>query len=228
MKKKLVLLLVFGGLLITTSYSQVIIQGGIGGGYYGGRSYYRGGGYVRRGGHNNNNRRKESYFQPEVNISLGYGFPNVDAYQFPNDYYSGVYKGTVTQTGPFTGAIDYRYNRYNSIGVLATYGKVGVPYYDVNNNSYQGNVNLETWSVMLNIMQYAPLSNSTTLYFREALGANINNTSYTGNITNYEPNAFAYQLGLGVKFKLTDNVSFFTEAGYGKYILHGGLSFAFK
>ena len=227
MKKKLVLLLVFGGLLITTSYAQVIIHGGIGGGYYGG-GYYRGG--YSRGGRRSqsNNRNKEPHFDPVVYLSLGYGFPNVDAYQFTNDYYNGLYKGSVSQTGPFTGSIDYRYNRYNSIGVLATYGKVGVPYYDINSSSYQGNVNLETWSVMLNIMQYAPLSNSATMYFREALGANINNTSYTGNIANYEPNAFAYQLGLGVKFKLTDNVSFFTEAGYGKYILHGGLSFAFK
>ena len=226
MKKVYFLLIILGSLFTTTTFAQVIIHGGIGGGYYGGGGYYHGGGYgrVRRQG---NNRRREPPFQPVVHVSVGYGFPNVDAYQFSDGYYTGLYKGNVTQTGPVTGAIDYQYNRYNSIGVMAMYGKLGIPYYDGNNN-YQGSVNLENWSVMLNIMQYAPLSNSATLYFREALGANINNVSYTGNISSFQPNSFAYQVGVGAKFKMTDNVSFFAEAGYGKYILNGGLSFAFK
>ena len=221
MKKKYFLFVLTSILLITTTYAQVFIGGRIGGGYG-----YRGGYGHRR----SQPRQVYSTFKPVVYVSLGYGFPNVDGYQFSNDYYNGLYKGNISQTGPFTGSIDYRYNRYNSIGVMAAYGKVGVPYNDIT-NTYQGTVNLETWSVMLNFMQYAPLSNSATLYFREALGANINNisnTGYVGNYVNYEPNVFAYQLGIGVKFKLTDNVSFFTEAGYGKYILHGGLSFAFK
>jgi hypothetical protein len=221
MKKKYFLLLLIGGLFMTTTYAQVIIGGRIGGGY--------GYGYGHR--HYRSARPTYPTFKPVVYASIGYGFPNVDAYQFSDDYYNGLYKGTVSsQTGPITGSIDYRYNRYNSIGVLATYGKVGVPYYD-GANTYQGTVNLETWSVMLNIMQYAPLSNSATLYFREALGANINNisnTGYVGNYVNYQPDVFAYQLGIGVRFKLTQNVGFFTEAGYGKYIIHGGLSFAFN
>jgi Outer membrane protein beta-barrel domain len=222
MKKKYWLLLLITGLFMTNTYSQVFIGGRIGGGFgYGGG--YRGGYGHRR----SQPRKTYSTFKPEVYVSLGYGFPNVDAYQFSNDYYDGLYKGNVSQTGPFTGSIDYRYNRNNSIGIMATYGKVGVPYNDIY-NSYQGTINMETWSVLLNFMQYAPLSNSATLYFREAIGANINNVSYVGSLSNYEPDAFAYQLGIGAKFKLTDNVSFFTEAGYGKYILHGGLSFAFK
>jgi len=224
MKKKYGLLLLISGLFMSTTFAQVFIGGRIGGGFgYGGG--YRGGYGHRR----TQSRPRQTYstFKPEVYVSLGYGFPNVDAYQFSNDYYNGFYKGNVSQTGPFTGSIDYKYSRYNSIGIMATYGKVDVPYNDASNN-YQGTVNLETWSVMLNFMQYAPLSNSATLYFREALGANINNVSYTGNVDNYQPDAFAYQLGIGMKFKIAENTSFFTEAGYGKYILHGGLSFSFK
>ena len=222
MEKKYPFLLLISMLLITTTYSQVFIGGRIGGGYrYGGG--YRGS-YVHR---RPQSRQSYSTFKPVVYLSLGYGFPNVDAYQFSSDYNSGLFKGNVYQNGPFTGSIDYRYNRNNSIGVMTTFGKVSVPYNDIY-NSYQGTINLETWSVMLNFMQYAPLSNSGTLFFREALGANINNVSYTGNISSYEPDAFAYQLGIGVKFRLANNLGFFTEAGYGKYIINGGLSFSFN
>ena len=220
MKKKYALLFILCSLSLTATYAQVIIGGGYGGGYYRGRVHVRGG---RRPA--NNYRKPEPSFAPEVNISIGYGFPNVDAYQFSNYY--GLYKGNVTQTGSVTGAIDYRYNRYNSIGVMATYGKVDIPYTDAYNN-YQGKINLESWSVMLNIMQYAPLTNSATLYFHEAIGANINNTSYYGNVPTPTPYALAYQLSIGARFKITENASFFGEAGYGKYIIHGGLSFSFQ
>jgi hypothetical protein len=37
----------------------------------------------------------------------------------------------------------------------------------------------------------------------------------------------AYQVGLGANFKLSPNAGFFIEAGYGKYILNGGLSLKF-
>lgn len=224
MKKRYALLFILGSLFITTTYAQVIIGGRIGGGIgrgYGRIRYSKGGGRRPL----NNYKPKESAFKPEVNFSIGYGFPNVDAYQF-SDYY-GLYKGNISQAGPITGSIDYRYNRYNSIGVMATYGKVSVPYSDGLNN-YQGKVDLENWSVMLNFMQYSTLTNSATLYFHEALGANINNTSYYGNLPTTSPNVFAYQLGIGARFKITENASFFGEAGYGKYIIHGGLSFSFK
>ena len=224
MKKKYALLFILSGLFLTTTYAQVIIGGRIGGGYgrgYGRIRYSRGVGRRPQKSY----KQKEPPFKPEVNVSIGYGFPNVDAYQFSD--YAGLYRGNTSQTGPITGAFDYRYNRYNSIGIMATYGMLSLPYTDPNNN-YQGKINLENWSVMLNIMQYSPLTNSATLYFHEAIGANINNTSYYGNVPLTSPSGLAYQLGIGAKFKITDNASFFAEAGYGKYILHGGLSFSFK
>jgi len=50
-----------------------------------------------------------------------------------------------------------------------------------------------------------------------------------GNKLNYieKPSELAYQAGLGAQFSLSDNARIFLEAGYGKYILHGGLSFVF-
>ena len=67
-------------------------------------------------------------------------------------------------------------------------------------------------------------------YLRTAIGFNLwdqNFTDGTGNKINV-PNTLpdlAYQLGLGVKFKITERTGLFIEGGYGKYILHGGLSF---
>ena len=218
MKKKYYLLLLFCGFLMTTTYAQVIIGGRIGGGY--GYGHYRIG---RRPAPTSRRVVKQPPYNPVVYINLGYGFPNLDANQFP-EYY-GLYKGSVSQTGPVTASIDYRYSRYSSIGILATYGQVSVPYTDYN-NLYQGSSKLENWSVMANFMQYAPLSSTATLYFREAIGANIGNA--TSTVFPFEPSTFAYQLGVGAKFDISKKTAFFAEAGYGKYILHGGLSFSFK
>jgi len=218
MKKNYYLLLLFCGLFMTTTYAQVIIGGRIGGGYGYGYGHYRMG---RRP--QNKQREKQPAYKPVVYLSVGYGFPNLDANEFP-DYY-GLYKGSVSQTGPVTASIDYRYSRYSSIGILATYGKVSVPYTNYN-NVYQGSSSLENWSVMANFMQYSPLSNTATLYFREAIGVNIGNA--TSTISPIEPSTLAYQLGVGAKFDISKNTAFFAEAGYGKYILHGGLSFSFK
>lgn len=190
-------------------------------------------GYSPRRYPQNRNRQNKDLpiFKPFVSISLGYGFPNLDKYQLPNDSYN-YYQGNITQTGPVTGSIDYRFSRTASIGVLVTHGNVSIPYYDYNATSspaYTGN--LDNWSIMLNYVTYMPVAgDKISPYFRTAIGFNLWNQNFTdgtGNKIN-EPNNLpdlAYQLGLGVKFKLTDRTGLFIEGGYGKYILHGGLSF---
>ena len=171
-------------------------------------------------------------FQPTVNVSFGYGFPNLDKDQLP-DFYN-LYKGTTTsQTGPVTGAIDYRFSRNMSIGVLVTHGNVSVPYYSYNEPSspvFTGS--LENWSVMLNFMRYIPATEKISPYLRTAIGINAWQQSYTdaqGNKINMDgaPSQLAYQVGLGANFYLSKNAGLFLEAGYGKYILHGGLTFKF-
>ena len=171
-------------------------------------------------------------FQPTVNLSFGYGFPNLDKDQLP-DFFN-LYKGTTTsQTGPVTGAIDYRFSRNMSIGVLVTHGNVKVPYYNYNEPSspvFTGS--LDNWSVMLNFMRYIQATEKITPYIRTAIGINTWQQNYTdaqGNKVNMDgsPSDIAYQVGLGANFYLTKNAGLFLEAGYGKYILHGGLTFKF-
>ncbi len=176
-------------------------------------------------------RQPQPKFDPIVHFSLGYGYPNLDANQLAQFYnYS---RGPVTQTGPITGAIDVQYSRNASIGVMVTHGQVSSAYYDYNNLSGPAVVNgsLDNWSVMLNLMNYIPTgSNKISPYFRTAIGLNIWNQNYTdangsklGLVSDL--NQFAYQVGLGVNFNLSKNTGLFMEAGYGKYIAHGGLSF---
>ncbi len=81
----------------------------------------------------NQNYAKRPPFQPTLNFSIGYGFPNLDKDQFAN--FLDAYRGTATQKGPITGAVDYQFSRNMSIGVMGTYGKVTAPYYDYNSNS---------------------------------------------------------------------------------------------
>jgi predicted porin len=161
-------------------------------------------------------------FDPIIHFSLGYGYPNLDATQLAGFY--NYYRGTVTQTGPITGAIDYQYSQNASIGVLVTHGQVNASYYDYNNPSGPPVMNgsLDNWSVMLNMMNYIPTNGGKVIH--------IWNQNYTdGSGTKLglvlDPNQFAYQVGLGANIKLSKNTGLFMEAGYGKYILHGGLSF---
>ena len=169
-------------------------------------------------------------FDPIIHFSLGYGYPNLDGNQLAGFY--NYYKGPLTQTGPITGAIDYQYSQNASIGVMVTHGQVNASYFDYNNPGGPPVMNgsLDNWSVMLNMMNYMPTSGIVVPYFRTAVGINIWNQNYTDGAGNKlglmsDPNQFAYQVGLGANIKLSKNTGLFMEAGYGKYILHGGLSF---
>ena len=182
--------------------------------------------------HHRPQQRNLPKFNPTVSVSFGYGFPNLDKDQLP-DFYN-LYKGTATsQTGPVTGAIDYRFSRAMSIGVLVTHGNVSAPYYNYNDPAspaFTGS--LENWSVMLNFMRFIQASDKISPYLRTAIGINSWQQSYKdgqGNKINMDgvPSQLAYQVGLGANFYLSKNAGLFLEAGYGKYILHGGLTFKF-
>ncbi len=51
-------------------------------------------------------------FKPTLNLSFGYGFPNLDVNELP--IFTKLYRGSVSsQMGPVTGTIDYRFARLN-------------------------------------------------------------------------------------------------------------------
>ena len=177
-----------------------------------------------------NPRNKLPKFERAVLLSFGYGFPNLDKEQLIS--FANYSRGSFSQTGPITGAIDYRFSRMMSIGIMVTHGKVTVPYTAFNGNSaIKGS--LENWAFMLNFVRYIPVPNKKiSPYLRTALGVNSWKESYTdesgANLNFFDPPTdFAYQAGIGANFSLSKNAGFFIEAGYGKYILHGGLSFRF-
>ncbi|HSC40466.1 MAG TPA: hypothetical protein VLD19_21435, partial [Chitinophagaceae bacterium] len=135
----------------------------------------------------------------------------------------------------FIGSIDYQFNRRMSIGVLVTHGTVSAPYYDYNNGSntpdFTGKLN--NTSVMLDLVRYIPAGPVVTPYLRTAIGVNIWQQNYTSGsgqqVTDgVDLPALAYQLSFGAKFHLSKQAGLFVEAGYGKYILNGGLAFSFK
>ena len=170
-------------------------------------------------------------FEPTVNVSFGYGFPNLDKYQLPIFY--NYYMGPYSQTGPVTGAVDYQFNRVVSVGVMVTHGRVSVPYYEYNNVFPSLRGSLSNWSFMLNLVRYMPVASpKITPYFRSSIGVNSWQQNFTDaggskvNMSLY-PSDFAYQVSMGAKFNLTKNAGMFLEAGYGKYILQGGLAFKF-
>ncbi len=215
------------GILIILLYSsavdaQIGIRVGPGFGY-GMRAYPR---YPR----GNNQKKDADYsFKPSVNISLGYGFPNLDKNQFASTYY--YYPGTATQTGPLIGSVDYQFNRAMAIGLLITNGMVNAPYYSYSSSSPSFTGSLNNTAVMLDFVRYIPVTGKVVAPFiRTAIGINIWNENYTdpsGNKINFtsNPSDFAYQISLGANFYVAKKAGLFIEAGYGKYILNAGLAF---
>lgn len=178
-------------------------------------------------------REKLPRFTPTVNLSFGYGFPALDKDFLPEFY--EAYRGNVSQTGSITGALDYQFSRRMSVGIVVTHNKVSAPYYDYYSSSSVPafTADLNNWSFMLNITRYIPLSAAVTPYIKTAIGINAWQQTYTdvhGNEAPVIPAALpdlAYQVGLGARFNVSKNAGLFIEAGYGKYIAHGGLSLRF-
>lgn len=172
-------------------------------------------------------------FKPVMNVSIGYGFPNLDKIYLP-EYYD-VYRGSISELGPFTGSLDYQFNRRMSVGVIVTHGSISVPYYDYYSSSSLPvfKAKLDNWSFMLNVVRYISISRKITPYIKTAIGINSWKQDYTDANGNKVPVMpvdlpdFAYQAGLGVKFNMFKKTGLFVEAGYGKYILQGGLSIKF-
>lgn len=216
--------------------------------YYGGGGYYKRGyrGYRRPAPQNRQMQRyprrqqqKAPAFKPTVNFSVGYSYPNLDKDYFPDGFDGAItaYRGNnFDHQGPVTAALDFQFSRYNSIGVMGTYGKTNVSYYDYGSGSsapaFEGDI--KSWSVMLNMMTYFPSYKTVSPYIRTAIGVVQRTEDYTypdeskvfeGN--DEEISDLAYQVSIGTRFNLSPNAGFYVEAGYGRYIVNGGLTFRF-
>lgn len=175
---------------------------------------------------------QQSGYKPALSLSFGYGYPNLD-----KDHLLDFYQYTrspAIQKGPLFGSLDYRFNRNTSIGAMVSYGKAEAPYYAYNSSpsatpAFTGY--LTNWSAMLNLVRYMPGSKTASPYLRTAFGVNVWNQNYLNaagaKVVTALPDApaFAYQASLGVKFHFSQHAGVFAEAGYGKYIVSGGLTF---
>ena len=220
----LILVLVLAGSMVQAQYGRYRIFGG--GGY---PMYPR-----ERSQYPRSRPQNLAPFQPTANFSISYAYPNTDANQLYQ--FNGYDQGRSTNNGRINAALDFRFSRSASLGLLASYGKVSANYYSYNNLTNQPDLtgSLESVSVMLNYQQY--FSNGSggsffTPYMRTAVGFNSWNQDYRdaiGTKMNYPTTdlpVLAYQVSIGGDFRLSPGSAFFVEAGYGKYILNAGLTF---
>lgn len=226
MKKNVVFVLVLTLLAGSALHAQRVIIG-VGPRFgYGYRPPYRS--YPQRRAPQEN--RNLPKFEPQMILSFGYGFPNVDKNYLIK--FRDYYQGNLSQMGPLSASLDYRFSRSMSIGALVTHGTVSAPYYNYSSGvkSFTGNIN--NWAFMLNLVHYIPVDSKVTPYLRGAIGINSWKQDYADASGSKVvlPDALpdlAYQVGLGAQIGLSRNSGIFLEAGYGKYILHGGLTFKF-
>ena len=206
----------------TALQAQVIIRGRLGGGY----------GLRAHQPHSLRPHVKPQLppFTPTIHFSLGYGFPNLDAGLLP-EYY-GYDKGTNHYTGPVYVALDYQFARMASIGIMVMHGQSNVSYYRYYSGSPDMNGSLDSWSFLLNMVRYMPVSKVVTPYVLGAIGVNawkqdLTDVYGTKLVPPPLPSMLAYQVGLGVRVNLRKRAGLFAEAGYGKYVVNGGLTVRF-
>lgn len=87
-------------------------------------------------------------------------------------------------------------------------------------------------AVLLNFTRYMGMSQKIMPYTRTAIGINTGQAKYlnadgTKATEDDGSTSLAYQVGLGCQFNVTKHGGFFVEAGYGKYIVSGGLKMSF-
>ncbi|HMI63480.1 MAG TPA: hypothetical protein VK518_21340 [Puia sp.] len=177
--------------------------------------------------------RNQPPFVPTINVSVGYGFPNLDRNYLPDFY--GISRGNSSQSGVITGSVNYQFSRKMSLGVMVAHGAVTAPYYAYYSASPSPDFTgrLEAWSFMINLVRYIPISATVTPYIRTAIGFNSWQQEYTDPTGNKMAVAtpdlpdLARQFALGVRFRLSQRAGLFVEAGYGRYILNSGLSVKF-
>lgn len=169
-------------------------------------------------------------FKPSLDVSIGYGFPNLDKYLLA-DFYD-YYSGSGTQTGPIIASVDYHFTPRMAIGIMVNYGKVSRPYYSYNSGEQTFTGSLTNTAIMLNFTRYMGMSQKIVPYTRTAIGINTGQAKYLASDGSRaadvgDETSLAYQVGLGVQFNASKHGGFFVEAGYGKYILSAGLKMSF-
>jgi hypothetical protein len=214
--------ILLGIMLVACFYESNAQYGGGYGGY---------GRYGRAREYRQQQVREMENFKPSLDVSIGYGFPNLDKYLL-NDFY-GYYTGNATQTGPIVASLDYHFAPRMAIGVMVNYGKESRPYYDYNSGQQDFSGSLTNTAVLLNFTRYMGGSSQKIVpYTRTAIGFNTGEAKYLNNDGSKAANTddgttLAYQVGLGVQINATKNGGFFVEAGYGKYIVAGGVKLKF-
>jgi opacity protein-like surface antigen len=183
-----------------------------------------------RGRYHRERIRELSAFKPSLDISIGYGFPNLDKYLLA-DFYN-YYPGNATQTGPFIASLNYHFSRRSAIGIMVNYGKVSQPYYNYYTGVHEFNGEMANTAVLLNFTRYMGFSQKIMPYTRTAIGFNTGQREYLypdgSKFTEIiDGTTLAYQVGLGVQFNPGKHGGFFIEAGYGKYIAAAGLTMKF-
>ncbi|OQP65780.1 hypothetical protein A3860_14375 [Niastella vici] len=197
---------------------------------YAGNAQYGGGGWGRNRQYRRDRMEEYQNFKPTLDVSIGYGFPNLDKYLL-TDFYN-YYHGSTTQTGPIIANIDYHFTPRMAIGVMVNYGKVSRPYYNDNSGEQSFTGSLTNTAVLLSFTRYMGMSQKIMPYTRTAIGINTGQAKYLNSdgskaADGDDGTSLAYQVGLGCQFNVTKHGGFFVEAGYGKYIISGGLKMSF-
>jgi hypothetical protein len=173
-------------------------------------------------------------------ISAYYGFPSYQLSNLKNHYAS---QGLINLNGSTKGQFGFRYNHYiappfTQLAIM----RIGLDYSHAtqtlnfdNTLSEQTNLHFISNRIMFNTSIYTFVNlKGLAGYVQLQGGANFLQKNHEGNALNfnftdsYSTTYFDYQVGYGIQYFPLQQLSFFTEAGYGTGVyVKTGINFSF-
>ncbi|HTJ10472.1 MAG TPA: hypothetical protein VL547_00525 [Dinghuibacter sp.] len=157
-----------------------------------------------------------------VSFSVGAGLPNLDTRYLPA--FDGMSMGGVTRSAVVTGSLMCRVTRRLEAGVTTTYGSVSASYSEPGSVGFSGfSGKLEDWTIMATLQRTFPMGRRVSAYIKTALGAHLWTQSYTEPGASADLPVLAKQVCGGVRLRCLRRAGLFVEAGYGEYVVLGGI-----
>lgn len=160
-----------------------------------------------------------------VSLSLGAGFPNLDTRYLPA--FDGMSMSGATGSAVVSGSLTCRVTRRLEAGVTTTYGSVSASYSEpgsVGSAGFPGfSGKLEGWTIMATLQRTFPMGRRVSAYIKTALGAHLWTQSYTEPGVSADLPVLAKQVCGGVRLRCLRRAGLFVEAGYGEYVVLGGI-----
>lgn len=180
----------------------------------------------------------QAFEQGNVDVSAGYGFPNLVGAIF--NAYENQQSYTAKSVGPVFAKLEYAASDKIGIGIDFAYAstKVTYLYEDINGSgnyvNYTNEWDLNGFSILARVNWHFGDSDAFDPYFGMGVGYRHNTYTFTSNDPFYGGdetlgsfNPFGFDMTVGARYFFTDNIGAYAELGIAKAPVQIGLTAKF-